>query len=916
MAEFEGATSDQVFLSYARVNRDVAAHVVDTLRAAGLTVWWDADLPDGGRWQEALQDKLSHCAAFLVLIGGHGVSGWVGAEVGVALNRHFDRRSTSSLPIVPVLIGDAPSDLVPPFLSLFQFRHLPDPVTTESAATLAAALRDNVLAGYRKPHVDLPKDRCPFPGLAPYEAENRAFFFGRHSDTLAALECFSRRRPDGGPTRWLRIEGNSGVGKSSLVNAGVLPAIERGWLDLGDANASVTLMETMRPGGHPIASLARIIARTFGERPESLESRLQNGKVRLDHIFSEHCDRQALPLLVIDQFEELFTIADRDEALRLDGLLAEAIEGGHGLPLLLITTMRSDFLGQFERLPRLNALRNAAGRFELLPVSETGLREILYQSTDLAGLNFSDPELPEDIVAEARDEPGVLPLVSNLLQLLCQKRGNTQTLQRGVYKQVGGLGGALADSADRLLNSVGGQQEKDAALKLLLALVERGTDTGHARRQITRAQALKAAGGGKDAEHILHALSGLAVDGSRLEGTAIRLVTMTRQSSDGGEEILVDLIHETLLRKNPQGGPYWKTLWDYIEAHFEHLDIRTRLHQRAANWARDQDPSLLARGRELRSFARHAADADEKAQRFLKRSRNRNRRNTAIRLVVILVVLPVASAAYWLARHQDPKANAGFLVTLVKSWLRAVPRPQLQSIPPGCFTMGARDALPESDEYPAHEVCFKTGFEMSAQEITFNQYDPFAIATGRVRPDDQGWKPREMLPVINVTWQDAVDYAAWLSGQIDKHCRLPSEAEWEYSARAGTSTYYWWGSELKQRGEVWANCAECGSEWDDKQIAPVAFFAANPFGLYDTAGNVWEWVEDCWHGDYKGAPRNGRAWLEANAGNCGKRVLRGGSWDLGPDFLGSTRRYMYFPDLRDNRIGFRVVCRPPSSSEH
>ena len=104
---------------------------------------------------------------------------------------------------------------------------------------------------------------------------------------------------------------------------------------------------------------------------------------------------------------------------------------------------------------------------------------------------------------------------------------------------------------------------------------------------------------------------------------------------------------------------------------------------------------------------------------------------------------------------------------------------------------------------------------------------------------------------------DAVDYAEWLSQQTGKHYRLPTEAKWEYPARAGTETAYWWGNEMKQG---LANCMSCGTRKDSRQTEPVASFKPNPFGLYDTAGNVGEWVQDCWHKNYQGAPSDGSAW--------------------------------------------------------
>ncbi|RMD68212.1 MAG: PEGA domain-containing protein, partial [Gammaproteobacteria bacterium] len=165
--------------------------------------------------------------------------------------------------------------------------------------------------------------------------------------------------------------------------------------------------------------------------------------------------------------------------------------------------------------------------------------------------------------------------------------------------------------------------------------------------------------------------------------------------------------------------------------------------------------------------------------------------------------------------------------------------PEMVVIPPGRFLMGSPfdEEGRDSDEGPQHRVSIARPFAIGRYEVTFEEYDRFCEATGRRRPDDNGWG-RGKRPVINVSWHDAKAYARWLSKQTGKRYRLPSEAEWEYAARAGTSTRYWWGDRV---GHGHANCDGCGSWWDGKETAPVGFFDPNPWGLYDTAGNVWEW---------------------------------------------------------------------------
>nr|VFJ50219.1 MAG: Formylglycine-generating enzyme, required for sulfatase activity, contains SUMF1/FGE domain [Candidatus Kentron sp. FW] len=229
--------------------------------------------------------------------------------------------------------------------------------------------------------------------------------------------------------------------------------------------------------------------------------------------------------------------------------------------------------------------------------------------------------------------------------------------------------------------------------------------------------------------------------------------------------------------------------------------------------------------------------------------------------------------------------------------------PTMQWIPAGEFLMGSQEKEGHEREYPQHPVCIAAPFALGTYPVTFAQYDHFCDAVGRDKPPSRGWE-RGKHPVIHVSRQDALNYCAWLSRQSGHHYRLPSEAEWEYAVRAGTRTKYWWGDEV---GAKRANCHGCGSLWDNKGVSPVGSFSPNPFGLFDAAGNVWEWTEDCWHGDYQDAPGDGRAWGPANGGDCSRRVVRGGSWIDAPKFLRSGFRDKDFACDANGNLGFRVA---------
>ncbi len=214
------------------------------------------------------------------------------------------------------------------------------------------------------------------------------------------------------------------------------------------------------------------------------------------------------------------------------------------------------------------------------------------------------------------------------------------------------------------------------------------------------------------------------------------------------------------------------------------------------------------------------------------------------------------------------------------------------------YQMGSGNSL-NFDEGPRHTVSLPA-FSISEREVTFEDYDRFARATGRRLPFDETWG-RGKRPVINVSWHDAVAYTRWLSENTGRKYRLPSEAEWEYAARAGSTYSYWWAD---TRGTVHANCFDCGSRWDGSQTAPVGSFESNPFGLYDMSGNVQEWTADCYQNSYVGAPADGSARVTAD---CSQRVVRGGAYSSPMDSLRSANRGQLSQDTRLDNLGFRVV---------
>jgi len=236
--------------------------------------------------------------------------------------------------------------------------------------------------------------------------------------------------------------------------------------------------------------------------------------------------------------------------------------------------------------------------------------------------------------------------------------------------------------------------------------------------------------------------------------------------------------------------------------------------------------------------------------------------------------------------------------------------PEMVVVPAGSFLMGSPPGEEgrQSEEGPQHKVTIATPFAVGKFEVTFVEWDACVSAGGcRHRPGDEGWG-RGRRPVINVSWEDITkEYLPWLSRKAGKTYRLLSEAEWEYVARAGTTTPFWWGASIStsQANYDGNYTYGAGAKGESRQkTLPVDSFTANPWGLYNVHGNVWEWVQDCWNSDYNGAPSDGSA---RTTGDCGSRVLRGGTWLELPRGIRSAMRGGNFTPSRYNGIGFRVA---------
>jgi formylglycine-generating enzyme required for sulfatase activity len=224
--------------------------------------------------------------------------------------------------------------------------------------------------------------------------------------------------------------------------------------------------------------------------------------------------------------------------------------------------------------------------------------------------------------------------------------------------------------------------------------------------------------------------------------------------------------------------------------------------------------------------------------------------------------------------------------------------PVMVQIPAGSFQMGSGQG--HWSERPVHRVTISEPFALGRHEVTVGQWEA-CVEAGNCssRPDMND--VTDDTPVHNVSWDDAQDFVGWLREITGRPYRLPTEAEWEYAARAGTSTRFWWGDSI---GQGKANCQDCGGAWDRASPVSVGSFSANPFGLHDMNGGVMEWVADCWVQDYGGAPSDGSA---RTVQNCHQRALRGGSWRNDQSYATASSRLGYDAGVRYYTNGIRVA---------
>jgi formylglycine-generating enzyme required for sulfatase activity/class 3 adenylate cyclase len=241
-----------------------------------------------------------------------------------------------------------------------------------------------------------------------------------------------------------------------------------------------------------------------------------------------------------------------------------------------------------------------------------------------------------------------------------------------------------------------------------------------------------------------------------------------------------------------------------------------------------------------------------------------------------------------LERSQESSSAAPAMAPIVAQLI-----PEMVSIPAGTFAMGSDD---DPSEKPIHRVTIKP-FAISKFPITVREWNACVAAKSCTNAPSG----KDDAPVTNLSWTDAQQFVGWLSKVTQKAFRLPTEAEWEYAARGGTKGKFWWGDQLQA---AMANCKGCNEPYESSEPVKVGSFKPNPFGLYDMGGNIHQWVADCWHKNYQGAPSDGSAWVE---NDCLSHVIRSGSWKNDPSYVRPSSRDHYDTGVRYPTHGLRVA---------
>jgi hypothetical protein len=553
-----------VFLSHASADKDAVEAIARRLEdEAALAPFLDKwHLIPGNPWQEELEQALDTSLTCAVFIGPHGIGPWENVEMRSALD---DRVRRLGFRVIPVLLPGAAlpeRGTLPRFLSSLtwvDFRSgLQD---AEAFRRLVAGIRGKPPGRPGTPAASHPHAMCPYRGLAVFDEADAPFFFGREADTQHLLEQLRTQR-------FLAVIGPSGSGKSSLVRAGVLPQLRQGTLP----GSNGWMYIVFKPGTRPLDELAVGLARMkHQDNIASLRDSLAASERELllqTRVLLQAQPTEARLCLIIDQFEEVFTLC-QDQLERtqfMDALrYAATVVGSQSV---IILTMRADFLTRAAEYKPFAELLSAH-QFLIGPMDRDDLRRACEEPAHRVGLTLKDG-LTEAILDDVGREPGLLPLMQDVLLQLWEQRRIDQVMTLQAYRDLGGVRGALAKKADTLLTTLSPPQQS-IARRVFLRLTQPGEGTEDTRRRATREELQTTA-----------EETGAVGEVIQMLADARLLVT--------SEDQQVDVAHEGLIRG-------WPRLRGWIEEDRAALRTHHRLTEAAEEWQRLQrDPGVLFRG--------------------------------------------------------------------------------------------------------------------------------------------------------------------------------------------------------------------------------------------------------------------------------------------------------------------------------
>jgi formylglycine-generating enzyme required for sulfatase activity len=907
------------FLSYHSPDQALAEQLkaaIESKDPESRVFFAPANLRAGGSWSAQLAQEIADSTAFILLIGEAGIGKWQVPEYDEALDKWVKSERRFPL-IVVVLQGQTAPGL--PFLRQLHWIVTPSPASEKDVARLF----DAASGGDSSPDA-LWRYTSPYRGLEAMEEKDSDYFFGRKRETVEILSALAAAKD-----RLPVLIGNSGVGKSSLAQAGVLAALKRmAWPEEAQApNAWPAAFQDSRqwcfllfkPGTDPLKALVGAFLDTWqfsATDPERVRNQtgwvelLRDGKATLPDLIDaterrrKELDQPSPPsfFLYIDQGEELYVRAEESQRRRFSELLVQALPDRR---LHAMMSMRSDFLGHLQSD---EALFKARQQIDVPPLREDALREIVGRPAKLLGARFESEGLVDIITRRTAEDSirdvGALPLLSYTLDDMW-----TQMVREGdgtlrLPAQSFELGGVLVDRADKFLASHPGA-EPVLRRVLTLRLADVRNDGEPTRRRAAR---------GEFSLDEWRLVSELADYPNRL------LVTVTTETG----ETYAEVAHEAIFRR-------WGKLREWIAAEREFLAWRSGLEAARRSWQGAPEASkadALLMGLALTQaqswLTKRAEDilaADREFITLSGRAVQRRRRRVQV-LVGVPVLAIVAVLIGWL--------NQGYVLeqwrwfTVIRPYMTAQVRPfvlaaaaeqalkpkdafrecakdcpDMLVVPAGNFVMGSPPEEKDRADHegPQHMVVLDRPFAVAKFETTFDQWDACVTYGDCPHVGDSSFG-RGARPVINVTWDDAQLYVAWLSRMTGKTYRLLTEAEWEYAARAGSPARFPFGDDEAELAKYAWYAANSGSRTHE-----VGQKLPNAFGLYDMLGNVWEWTEDC-YGPYTAAPTDGTA---KTGGDCSRHVVRGGSWYYNQQNLRSATRDKNAVDNRFNSLGFRVA---------